>query len=117
MISSTWAAATTPSTAARGGTLLAVVANCEPDAEQHASHVVGSGTTTFTNIAAVSLTGGTSNNSFDVGAWTGNPVQINGGGGSDTLVSKDNTDFTLTDTSLARSDGAKSPSTASPTPF
>ena len=57
----------------------------------------------FSDIANVSLTGGPGNNIFDVSAWTGNPVQINGGGGSDTLVSNDNTDFTLTDTSLARS--------------
>ncbi len=89
-----------------GSTLLAVVA----DANQTLSNtqvVVGSGTTKFTNIATVSLTGGASANTFDVSAWTGNSVQINGGGGSDTLVSKDNADFTLTDTSLARSDGAK----------
>ena len=44
---------------------------------------------------------------FDVSAWTGVPaVQINGGGGSDTVASTDNTNFTLTDHSLQRSDGA-----------
>ncbi len=59
----------------------------------------------FTDIASVSLSGGGSTVSFDISRWTGAPVQINGGGGSATIVSTDDTNFTLSDGSLSRSDG------------
>ncbi len=88
-----------------GNTLLAVVAN----ADQTLTNInvtAGTGVTTFTNISTVSLTGGTSNNNFNVSGWTGLPVQINGGGGTDTVISTNNASFTLSDSSLQRSDGA-----------
>ena len=85
-----------------GSTLLAVVANANQTLINGQVTVAALGVTNFTNIATVSLTGGTGNNSFDVSGWTGLPVQINGGGGIDTIVSNDNASFTLTDSSLQR---------------
>ena len=46
------------------------------------------------------LTGGTGNNSFTVGGWTGTGT-LTGGGGSDTLAATRNASMTLTTTSLA----------------
>jgi parallel beta-helix repeat protein len=66
--------------------------------------VTGTGTTTFTNIERVSLIGIAGNNSFDVSNWTDGPVQITGGSGINTIISEDDADFTLTDSSLLRSD-------------
>ena len=62
------------------------------------------GAVQFSNIASLSLTDGGSAASFDVSHWTGNPVQINGGGNG-TVVSNNDTNFTLADSSLTRSDG------------
>jgi len=59
----------------------------------------------FAGIAALDLAGGGGTAAFDVSQWTGTPVQITGGGGSATIISTDDTNFTLTDGSLTRSDG------------
>jgi hypothetical protein len=88
-----------------GNTELVVSADANQTLFDGLVGVGASGTTTFTNVAAVSLFGGPGNESFNVSGWNGLPVQINGGGGNDTIVSIDNTDFTLTDSSLTRSDG------------
>ncbi|MGA2500592.1 MAG: Ser-Thr-rich GPI-anchored membrane family protein, partial [Tepidisphaeraceae bacterium] len=68
----------------------------------------GQGVVTYSQIRNVTLTGGAGNNTFDVSGWPGGQagsVVINGNGGTDTLISNDDTDFTLTDASLRRSDG------------
>jgi parallel beta-helix repeat protein len=59
----------------------------------------------FSNIAAISLSGEGGAVSFDVSHWTGTPVQINGGGGIGTIISADDANFTLGNSSLTRSDG------------
>ncbi len=56
---------------------------------------------TLSGIKVANLTGGAGANSFDVSGWTGGGT-LDGQGGSDTVVATDNTDFTLTNTSLAR---------------
>ncbi len=56
---------------------------------------------TLTGIGLANLTGGAGNNSFDVSGWTGGGT-LDGAGGSDTVAATDNADFTLTNTSLAR---------------
>ncbi|MFI5378326.1 MAG: right-handed parallel beta-helix repeat-containing protein, partial [Tepidisphaerales bacterium] len=68
----------------------------------------GQGVVTYSQIRNVTLTGGPGNNTFDVSAWPGGQpgsVVINGNGGTDTIISNNDTDFTLTDSSLRRSDG------------
>ena len=59
----------------------------------------------FSNVSSLSLSGDGGAVSFDVSRWTGLPVQINGGGGVGTIVSADDTNFTLSNSSLTRSDG------------
>jgi parallel beta-helix repeat protein len=90
-----------------GNTLLEISANANQQLFTGSVVVTGLGTTTFTHIASVALTGGAGNNSFDVSGWFGAPVQITGGGGTDTIVSTADTDYTLGDGSLTRSDGTK----------
>ncbi len=55
----------------------------------------------LSGIGTATLTGGASANSFDVSGWTGAGT-IDGAGGTDTVVASNNSDFTLTNTSLAR---------------
>jgi hypothetical protein len=50
------------------------------------------------------LTGGPTDNTFDVSAWAGTGT-LNGGGGLDRVVSVSNADGVLTDTGLSRSNG------------
>src|SRR5262249_55333019 len=66
-------------------------------------HLVGatSGTDDLVAIEQASLTGGPSNNVFDVSDFTGD-VSLGGGGGSDRVLSVRNVDQTLTNTSLTR---------------
>ena len=59
----------------------------------------------FSDISSVALSGGGAAVSFNVSQWTGTPVQLAGGGGVATVVSTNNTNFTLSDSSLTRSDG------------
>jgi len=60
---------------------------------------------TLTSIERVSLAGGPGANRFTVSGWTGAPVSIDGREGSDTIVSINDADFTLTDTQLVRGSG------------
>src|SRR5262249_54262967 len=50
---------------------------------------------------AATLTGGAGDNSFTVSGWTG-IGSFDGAGGGDTLIAVNDTDFTVTDGSLAR---------------
>jgi parallel beta-helix repeat protein len=93
-----------------GKTLLSVQADANMALNDQSVTISGLGfanaaSVQFTNITSVSLSGEAGNESFDVSNWTGSPVQINGGGGNDSIVSTDDTNFTLTDGSLSRSDG------------
>ena len=47
------------------------------------------------------MTGGAAADSFDVSGWTGNAT-INGGAGADVIVSSNDANFVLTNTSLTR---------------
>ncbi|HZL38153.1 MAG TPA: right-handed parallel beta-helix repeat-containing protein, partial [Tepidisphaeraceae bacterium] len=66
------------------------------------------GSISLANVERVQLTGGPGN-SFDVSGWSGAPgtapVTLFGAGGSDTVISKNDADFVLTDTRLIRSTG------------
>ena len=68
-----------------------------------------SGSIALANLERIQLNGGAGNNQFDVSGWNGlagtAPVTLTGGGGTDTVVSTNDTDFVLTDTSLARATG------------
>jgi Ca2+-binding RTX toxin-like protein len=59
----------------------------------------------ISGITQAMLTGGPSDNTFDVSGWTGSAT-INGGGGLDKIMSSVDADAMLTDTSLTRSNGA-----------
>ncbi len=59
---------------------------------------------TLSGFQAAKLTGGTSNNQFEVSEWTG-AATLNGSGGSDTLVVERNIDMTLGKSSLTCSAG------------
>jgi Ca2+-binding RTX toxin-like protein len=59
---------------------------------------------TLANIEAATLTGGPGADRFTVSGWTGS-ADVNGGGGTDTIVSSNDADFTLTDRLLTRSTG------------
>ncbi|HZZ44157.1 MAG TPA: right-handed parallel beta-helix repeat-containing protein [Tepidisphaeraceae bacterium] len=89
-----------------GHTLLAIHSDSNQTLTNNSVTLGGNGKTTFSHISSISLNGGPGSNTFDVSAWTGSSVQINGGGGTDTIASTDDTNFTLTDSSLTRSDGA-----------
>jgi hypothetical protein len=58
----------------------------------------------LSGIRTALLTGGTGNNTFTLGAWTGGGT-LTGGGGSDSVVATKNADFTLTNGTLSSSDG------------
>ena len=64
----------------------------------------GLGTLTLAGIEVANLTGGAGANSFTVSGWTGTGT-LDGMGGSDTAIAVNDVNFTLTDTSLARSGG------------
>jgi hypothetical protein len=57
------------------------------------------------SIRQAALTGGPSDNAFDVSGWTGAATLI-GGGGLDKVVSSVDADAVLSDTSMTRSNGA-----------
>jgi len=59
----------------------------------------------ISGIKQAALTGGPSDNTFDISGWTGSAT-LNGGGGLDKVVSSVNASAVLTDTSLTRSNGA-----------
>ncbi len=52
-------------------------------------------------VEALELTGGEDSNKFEFTGWTGD-AKIDGAGGADTVIAADNVDYTITDTSLAR---------------
>jgi hypothetical protein len=56
------------------------------------------------HLSVANLTGGPSNNLFDVGGWTGSG-SIDGGGGPNKVVATRDTDFNLSDTALSDSAG------------
>jgi Ca2+-binding RTX toxin-like protein len=64
----------------------------------------GQGLDTLNDIEAVSLIGGPGNNTFDVSGYT-DVAMVDGGGGTDRVVSSNNADFTLSDWNLQRSTG------------
>ena len=58
----------------------------------------------LSGISHAVLTGGPSDNRFTVSGWSGQAT-ITGGGGTDTILSVNDADFTLTDALLTRSTG------------
>ncbi len=66
----------------------------------------GQTTLTYDGIDRIIINGGPENDSFDVSGYSAGNVTINGGGGSDTIASTDDTNFTLTNTTLTRATGA-----------
>src|SRR5205807_1986641 len=56
-------------------------------------------------ITQARLSGGAHDNTFDVSAFTGQATLDGAAGGADSVVSSNNANFTLTDTSLTRSTG------------
>ena len=63
------------------------------------------------SIESASLTGGASDNTFDLSQWKG-PSTVNGAGGTDTLKLIRNANFTLTDALISVSDGTSYPVTS-----
>jgi Ca2+-binding RTX toxin-like protein len=63
------------------------------------------GNDAISGVRNVQLAGGTSDNTFTVSGATNLAVTLTGGGGTDKVVSVDNSDFTLTNTSLSKSIG------------
>src|SRR4029077_15293212 len=61
----------------------------------------GLGTLNLNAIEIATLSAGAGNNSFTVSGWTGTGT-IDGAGGSDTVIATNDANFTLTDSSLAR---------------
>ena len=58
----------------------------------------------LSGIGVANLTGGSSNNSFDVSGWTGSG-SLTGGGGTDTVISSKTANMTITNTALTAVDG------------
>ena len=54
---------------------------------------------------------GAGDNDFTVSGWTGGAFLSGGSGGTDSVISSNNANFTLSQTSLTRSDGGVSHST------
>ena len=77
------------------------------DADQALSltTVTGQGTDTFGGVERVWLFGGAGSNAFDVSGWNSGAAWIDGGGGTDRIVSANDTDFTLSDWNLAKTAG------------
>ncbi|HXV43898.1 MAG TPA: hypothetical protein VEC96_12605, partial [Anaerolineae bacterium] len=67
--------------------------------------VSGGATLTLANMEVANLTGGTGSNDFTVSGWTGTGT-LNGGSNTDTVISTNDADFTLINTSLVVSGGA-----------
>src|SRR5437867_129988 len=65
---------------------------------------IGSEDIALVSIEDADLTGGGSENTFSVRGWTGSGT-LAGAGGSDTVVATKNANFTLTNASVATSDG------------
>lgn len=63
------------------------------------------------SIESANLSGGASDNTFNLSAWTG-PSTVNGLGGTDTLKLIRNANFTLTDALISVSDGTSYPVTS-----
>jgi hypothetical protein len=63
------------------------------------------GTFSLSGIGNADLTGGSSDNNFEVSDWTGT-ANLAGGGGSDTVSDTNDTDFTLSDQRLSLGSGA-----------
>ncbi len=59
----------------------------------------------LSDITKATLVGGPSDNAFDVSGWTGY-ASIDGAGGTDTVISSNDTNFVLTADALQRADGA-----------
>ncbi|MDP2989064.1 MAG: calcium-binding protein, partial [Kiritimatiellota bacterium] len=68
--------------------------------------LTGTGNDTLVSIEDAWLTGGAGNNRFTVSGWTGGTATIDGAGGTDTIVSSNDSDFVLTDALLTRSTGS-----------
>src|SRR5262249_48232864 len=66
----------------------------------NSSLVAGLISDTLSSIEAADLTGGPSDHSFNVSAWTGSG-SLTGGGGNDTVVATGSSSFTLSNTALA----------------
>src|SRR5262249_39564949 len=62
------------------------------------------GTFTLAGIERAALSGGAGANAFTVTNWTG-AVTLDGGAGVDRVISSNDANFTLTDSSLSRSTG------------
>ena len=60
---------------------------------------------TLTSIQTAQLTGGASDNKFTVSGWS-HSATLDGGAGSNTIISTNDANFNLSDTSLTRSDGS-----------
>ena len=67
--------------------------------------LTGAGSDTLTSIEAATLTGGASNNIFTVSGWTGTAIIDGAGGTADGIVSSNDANFVLANTSLTRSTG------------
>src|SRR5207253_565522 len=64
----------------------------------------GTAQISLANVTNASLSGGVGDTTFTVSGWTGTGT-ITGGGGADVVAATKDANFTLTDTSLASSDG------------
>jgi hypothetical protein len=62
----------------------------------------GRGTLTLVRFQQAHLTGGASNDTFDVSGWTGSGT-LDGGGGTNTVIASNDVNFTLSNSSLGRS--------------
>ncbi|MFO0928639.1 MAG: calcium-binding protein [Gemmataceae bacterium] len=69
-----------------------------------ATSLSGQGSDTLAGVERATLTGDGADNTFTVSGWSG-VATLDGAGGTDLIVSSNNANFTLTDTSLTRSTG------------
>ena len=81
------------------------------------SQIIGLGTNSHRAIERFHLVGGASDNRFDVGGWTGGPILVDGLAGLDGIAASRDTDFDLSDNSLAFSTGERFSLTSIETAF
>ena len=89
----------------KGTNSIAVTADVDFTLANNSLQLSNGETIGMSSIGQATLTGGPSDNTFDVSGWTGNATLI-GGGGLDSIVSSVDANAVLTDASLTRSNGA-----------
>jgi Ca2+-binding RTX toxin-like protein len=88
-----------------GGTGDRLIETGDVDFTLGASLLTGLGSDALTGIEQVSLSGGDSDNRFNVSGWILPGVTLNGGAGTDRVLSANDANMTLTNVALSRTTG------------